>query len=145
MVGQTISHYKILEKLGEGGMGEAELWAAPFSLDDLTLEREPFPIGAIGTYPSAYFPNTQFACGRTQTDAKENVVRYRPFDAGSPKAVDTASRPQLAVIRPQGQRMRNVPTRSRLPLHKLLILLNDEVLSTHKRLGAPRTAKRPFR
>jgi serine/threonine-protein kinase len=49
MIGRTLSHYKVLEKLGEGGMGEVYL------AQDTKLDREV----AIKVLPEAFSDNKE--------------------------------------------------------------------------------------
>ncbi len=58
MLGKTISHYKVLEKIGQGGMGEV------YRAEDTNLSREV----AINVLPEQFTQDPQrLACFRRET------------------------------------------------------------------------------
>ncbi len=67
MIGETVSHYRILEKIGEGGMGEVYL------AEDTSLERKV----ALKLLPDQYFDSRQ-AEDRFQREALNGPASIEP-------------------------------------------------------------------
>ncbi len=65
MIGKTLSHYKVLEKIGQGGMGEV------YRAEDTNLSREV----AIKVLPGQFTQDPQ-RVARFEREAKLQYLRF---------------------------------------------------------------------
>jgi serine/threonine protein kinase len=109
MIGQTISHYRIKTKLGEGGMG------AVYSAEDLKLGREV----ALKFLPETLASDAQ-ACRRLLKEAKLASRLNHPHIATIYEANDSEGTPFLAMELVSGETLKDVLRRGALEPDQLL-------------------------
>ena len=124
MIGQTISHYKILEKLGEGGMGEVYL------AEDLKLERKV----AIKFLPQ-YMTSNKDNVERFEREAKAAAALNHPNIVTIYEIADVDNQTFIVMEFIDGQSLRTKIENSFLGLGEILDIINqicDGLSEAHK-------------
>jgi serine/threonine-protein kinase len=109
MIGQTLANYKILEKLGEGGMGE--VWRA----EDETLGREV----AIKVLPDAFTADAE-RLARFEREARVLAAFNHPRIAGIYGLEDVEGRKLLVMQMAEGETLAERIDRGPIPLEPAL-------------------------
>jgi serine/threonine protein kinase/Tol biopolymer transport system component len=110
-IGQTLSHYKILEKIGEGGMGEVYL------AEDLTLDRKV----ALKFLPEAFTSDPE-RMARFEREAKLLASLNHPNIAGI-YGLEQADKTRFLVLEyVEGETLQARLSKGALPLEEALAL-----------------------
>jgi serine/threonine-protein kinase len=109
MIGQTLANYKILDKLGEGGMGE--VWRA----EDTTLGREV----AIKVLPEAFTADAE-RLARFEREARVLATFNHPRIAGIYGLEDVDGRKLLVMQMAEGETLAEIIDRNPIPTERAL-------------------------
>jgi len=109
MIGKTISHYKILEKLGEGGMGEVYL------AKDTKLNRRV----ALKFLPAQYAADEEFKA-RFKREAQAAAGLNHPNIITIHEVAEHDSRPYIAMEYVEGKSLKDLIGEKELPVNQIL-------------------------
>jgi eukaryotic-like serine/threonine-protein kinase len=121
MIGQTISHYKIIEKLGQGGMGEVYL------AQDLKLERNV----AVKFLPAQMTRDTD-SVERFRREAKAAAALNHPNIVTIHEIIETDGQICIVMEQVQGQTLRDLMTASgQLPIAGVITITEQIASGLH--------------
>jgi len=108
MIGDTISHYKILEKLGEGGMGVV------YKAQDTKLDR----IVALKFLPAQYASDKELK-SRFKREAQAAAALNHPNIITIHEVAEYENRPYFAMEYVEGESLKDLITRKDLSIDKV--------------------------
>jgi len=109
MIGKAISHYRILEKLGEGGMGEVYL-AQDTKLDRrVALKFLPAQLASDGEFKERFKREAQAAAALNHP----NIITIH-------EVAEYESRPYIAMEYVEGEPLKDLITKKDLPINKVI-------------------------
>ncbi|MBZ5494984.1 MAG: protein kinase [Acidobacteriia bacterium] len=109
MIGKTISHYRIIEKLGQGGMGEV------FLADDVSLGRE-----VALKFLSQELQQDPAAHKRLLREAKATAALDHPHICNVYEVAEVDGRDFIVMEHIQGQTLKDRLLRGPLPINEML-------------------------